>query len=185
MNKKSRLDYRKFSGDEAFGRIDMNKRFRVNNLTVAVGNSINKNFGCGINFSCPGGPAGSFCNQFTPPICNGFSRECVFTRNCGLTFNCGNTIDCLGVTLDGCGLNFSTLPPTDITKLVQLADPVEQVELIAGLKEDLGAALKELENVEVQAAASAAPQTLAEATELETQLKGALAEVKEMKKNLK
>jgi len=68
---------------------------------------------------------------------------------------------------------------------VQLADPVEQVELIAGLKEDLGAALKELENVEVQAAASAAPQTLAEATELETQLKGALAEVKEMKKNLK
>lgn len=153
------------------------KRFRVNNLTVSIGNAEKTQFGCGVNFSCPGGPAGSICNQFTPPIgppwpCGFFSNNCIFTRNCGFT-------------LPGCGLNFSTIQPRDLPKLIQMEDPAQQLELIAGLKEDLSVALEQLEIADKQVTELSSPQSLDDVEELEENLKSALSEVQAMKKNFK
>ena len=167
------------------------QRFRVNDLTVALDRANAERQACGVNFSCPGGPAGSFCAltnncpaftidcrnitvvgcRFGTIDCNFFTNDCIVTRDCGFATG-------------GCGLNFSTLQPTDITRLIQTTDPVERVELISTLKADLGSAIEQLEIAEKQSEALAQPQTFEQAEQLERRLESALDEVKQMKKKL-
>ena len=168
------------------------KKFRVKNLTVAVG-SDQQLKRCGVNFSCPGG-AGSFCGitnycRFPTKYCDGITIHC-FTGsvNCGpeVTLGCpAGSIGCL-VTKGGCGLNYSTLPPTDFTHLVQeLDDVTAQLELIDVMKADLKLAMENLGEVEQSLEQAAQPQTLEEAKEVEANLESALAEVKGLVKKLK
>jgi hypothetical protein len=178
------------------------KKFRVKNLTVAVDATKEARAHCGVNFSCPGGPAGSFCgitnNCGVTFGCNsptnncGVTFGCNFPTNCGVTFGCNFptngclfTPNCLGITQGGCGLNISTLPPTEITELIQPVDPVDRAELVATLKTDLNLALEQLELAEKQIEADAQPQNLEEVNELEANLESALKEVKDMKNQFK
>ena len=168
------------------------KKFRVKNLTVAV-DATNKEarLGCGVNYSCPGGPAGSLCGGFISYGCGGVISYCggVISYGCpGRSIACftGTIITCGNFTNPtGCGWNFSTLPPTDITRLIQEVDPVERGGLVSALKTDLSLALEQLELAEKQIEAEAKPQSLEEINELESNLEGALKEVQDMKKKWK
>lgn len=167
------------------------KKFRVKNLTVAVDSSAKLKPGdlkkCGPAFSCPGGPVGSFC---------GFSHACNFkTINCdGITIhcftgsvNCGPvlTLGC-GISNDGCGVNFSTLHPTDWTEMIKVTPELtDKLELIESFKADLNVALSNLEGAQKELSSAAQPQTLEEAKEVEANLEAALKEVKSLKKTLK
>ena len=167
------------------------KKFRVKNLTVAVGAGQQLQR-CGVNFSCPGG-AGSVCAisnicRFPSNFCDGITIHC-FTGsvNCGpvVTLGCpAGSIACL--VSHGCGVNFSTLPPTDFTDLVQeVPDITDKLELIDVMKADLSVALENLGAVEKELSKAAQPQTLAEAKAVEKNLESALTEVKGLVKKLK
>lgn len=168
------------------------KKFRVKNLTVSVGSGqqLKK---CGVNFSCPGG-AGSVCAftdacRFPSNLCDGITIHC-FTGsvNCGPvhTLGCpGGSIDCL-ITRGGCGLNYSTLPPTEFSVLIDnVEDVTDKLELIDVLKDDLNVALKNISELETDLSKTARPQTLDEAKAVEKDLQGALKEVQTLMKKLK
>jgi len=168
------------------------KKFRVKNLTVAVG-AKDQLKACGVNFSCPGGAGSVICGItngcFYPSNgCQRFTVGCFTgTVQCGAaTIACpANSIGCF-ISNDGCGQNFSTLPPTDFTFLVNELDEVtDKLDLIDVMKEDLNTALKNLNGVEQELSDVAKPQTLEEAKEVEANLEGALKEVKGLIKGLK
>lgn len=166
------------------------KRFRVNNLTVAVDRAAAgglqacgavhscpvgpASVGCAITFDCPGNSI--LCRDNTLVGCGRATINCdFFTNNCLLTGNCG-------FATGGCGLNFSTLRPTDLTDVIRTMDPVDRGNLIAEMKVDLAAAIEQLEVAEKETAVLTQPQSLEEVNELEGNLRKALDEVKAMKK---
>ncbi len=171
------------------------KRFRVNNLTIAIDNATDLAQKCGVNFSCPIGSID--CHGFTIN-CNFATGLCDFrtlvgcdlrTLGCGAISRCGFSGGCRFnfspiPTDGGCGTNFSTLRPIDVTELVQATDPVDRASLIAGMKADLKVALEQLDAVEIESAQPAQPQTLEEANALEVNLESALTEVRAMKDKL-
>ena len=83
-------------------------------------------------------------------------------------------------------MNFSTLPPTDFGQLVQgIEGPAEKLEMIDLMKLDLSSALKNLTEMEKEISVDAQPKTLEDAKEVEKNLETALAEVKNLVKELK
>jgi|GEM_PF-2670469 len=186
------------------------KKFRVNNLTVAI-DSQEEALACGQNFSCPGGalsacPGNTFicgpgtqigcgftpcpafshigCQVFTP-ICRGFTPCPGFSGICQGISRCPGFSDiCPAVTVGGCGVNFSTAQPGNATDIIRNVDPIDRVELIASMKADLKVALEELDVAEKEAVELNQPQTLDDVNELEGSLKAALDEVQVMKAKL-
>jgi len=146
-------------------------------MTVAVDDPRAAQLACGVNFSCPGGPAGSFCVDNTG-LCFAGTVNC-FNNSCLLSGCFPNS--------GGCGLNYSTLAtrtPEQVKTVLNIQDRATRAEVMATMKADLQQALKDLEAQERIVEAEAAPQTLEEAEALEANLKHALDEVGEVKKKL-
>jgi len=166
------------------------KKFRVKNLTVAVNPEVEfkptpGTIGGPIGPICPRGGRSIFTlcpnGRTLIPTCPPMSVACnQFTPNCGFTDF--PTI----ITGGGCGINFSTLPPTDFTMLVEATPEItDKLELIESLKADLNLAVANLEASQKDLSESAKPQTLDEAKAVEANLEAALKEVKALKKGLK
>ena len=166
------------------------KKFRVNNLTVAI-DSQEEAVACRQNFSCFGGgqslcPGNTFiCGPGTLIGC-GFTQCPAFSPiGCQPFTPCpGFSGICPPFTVGGCGVNFSTAQPGNGVPDIRNVDPIDRVELIASMKADLKVALEELDVAEKEAVELNKPQTLDEANELESNLKAALDEVQAMKAKL-
>ncbi len=162
------------------------KKFRIKNLTVPVGKAVNIR-ACGPTWSCPAGPAGSFCHfsngcGFVTNGCPGNSIYCNFSSGCGFG---AFTVGCY-ISGGGCGINYSTLPPTDYSRLINEVElATDKLELIDVLKADLTQAIQKLDDAGAQVSHEATPQSLDEANEVEAQLQSALKEVQALKKKLK
>lgn len=151
------------------------KKFRVKNLTVAVDSADLQK--CGKFFS---NPVCVFTAGCGVTFCDGITVHCLTgSVNCGpkLTLHCGISRDCL-ISRGGCGLNYSTLPPTEFTNLIKVREDItEKLELIEVLQADLNVAIKQLDESKAELTEVAMPNTLAEAKEVKSQIEGALKEV--------
>jgi len=150
-----------------------NKRFRIGNMTVNLGKiddalKYKPDPNCQLTYGC--NQVTVLCNQFTwgGGGCNRVSIICPRFTNIGC-----------GLSDNPCGVNYSTLPPTNIL------DGWPQPVFIHDLKESLIAQLREVEAYELELKAQETPQTLEEMNELENELQNSLKELQEIKKNLK
>jgi hypothetical protein len=134
--------------------------------------------------NCEGGV--SVCLLPSEPICVGLTEflTCVkFTKipvTC-LRLSCGLSCNPLS---GGCGMAWSTLPDT-LDPLTPLIKTIEDFDILKVLEIQLNDAMKAIQDRGIELEKQFRPRSLADAEAVEKELEAALAELKEMKKDLK
>lgn len=85
----------------------------------------------------------------------------------------------------GCGVNYSTLPPTTLDTLTPVIKTLEDPDILKVLEIQLSDVMKAIRERGIELDKQFRPRSLADAEAVEKELEAALAELKEMKKDLK
>ena len=161
--------------------------FKIKNLTMSLDNAdrvatpaLNQQF-------CFFPTHPTFCHWKTPPwppiSCEFHSLIQCWTPWCQPR----SPIVCLDPSGNpgGCGVNFSTLPPTTIDTLTPVIRVIDNPDVLGLLHQQLEEAIGVVNERGIEIEKGLRPQSLAQAEALEKELKAALDELKAMKKGLK
>ncbi|MFN2135885.1 MAG: hypothetical protein ACK2UK_08020 [Candidatus Promineifilaceae bacterium] len=150
-------------------------RFRVNNLSI----SLSDKFGDQVLIPTP--DDWHICNW--PFTCHQFVSKCYHWPSCGWFSGCGwwySIIDCPGRTVVACpGPSVLIEEPEG-----QLINPVAEADMLDQMREQLEAALKEVERRGLVLEQHTKPRTREQAAAMEQQLTQALEELKRASRDL-